>query len=87
MQLVCYHARQMGKLVQVRDVPAEVHRTLKLRAVGSGRSLSEYLRTELARLATLPTPDEVRARLRQRPPVKVRERPERIIRRSREDGR
>ena len=77
----------MGKLVQVRDVPVEVHRTLKLRAVSSGRSLSEYLRGELARLAALPSPDEVRSRLERRAAVKVREQPERIIRRAREDGR
>jgi len=77
----------MGKLVQVRDVPVDVHRTLKLRAVASGRSLSEYLRAELGRLAALPTPDEVRARLHRRTPVKVRETPEEIIRRAREGRR
>ena len=77
----------MGKLLQVRDVPEQVHRTLKARAAQSGSSLSEYLRTELGRLAALPTPDEVRARLRERPPVRTRERPESVIRRLREDGR
>jgi len=73
----------MGKLVQVRDVPEQVHRTLKARAAQSGASLSEYLRAELARLAALPTPDEVRARLRQLPPIEPRESPEAIIRRLR----
>jgi plasmid stability protein len=51
----------MGRLVQIRDVPEPVHRTLKARAAQSGRSLSEYLRVELARLAALPTPDEAHA--------------------------
>jgi len=74
----------MGKLVQIRDVPEQVHRTLKARAAQSGASLSEYLRAERARVAALPTPDEVRARLRQRPPLTTRERPEAIIRRLRE---
>lgn len=73
----------MGKLVQVRDVPDHVHRTLKARAARSGASLSEYLRAELARLAALPTPDEVRARLRELPPIAPRESPEAIIRRLR----
>ncbi len=77
----------MGRLVQIRDVSEAVHRTLKARASQSGASLSEYLRAELARFAALPTPDEVRARLRERPPVKTRERPETIIRRLREGGR
>ena len=54
----------MGVLVQIRDVPEQVHRTLKARAAQSGTSLSEYLRAELARVAALPTPDEVRARLK-----------------------
>ena len=76
----------MGKLLQIRDVPEQVHRTLKARAAHSGSSLSEYLRTELARLAALPTPDEVRARLRERTMVRTRERPEEVIRRLREDG-
>lgn len=74
----------MGKLVQVRDVPEPVHRTLKARAAQSGVSLSEYLRAELARLAALPTPDEVRARLNALPLRKEpRESPEAIIRRLR----
>jgi len=74
----------MGKLVQVRDVPEDVHRTLKARAAQSGTSLSEYLRAELARIAALPSPEEVRARLRERTPVTLRESPEAIIRRHRE---
>jgi len=45
------------------------------------------LRAELSRVAALPTPDEVRARLRQRAPVTTRERPEVVIRRLREGGR
>jgi plasmid stability protein len=74
----------MGKLVQVRDVPEDVHRTLKARAAQAGMSLSEYLRAELVRLASLPSPEEVLARLRERTPVILRESPESIIRRHRE---
>lgn len=78
----------MGRLVQVRDVPENVHRTLKARAAQSGISLTEYLRAELARIAALPTNEEIRARLRQRIPVRMpRETPELIIRRQRDAGR
>ena len=42
---------------------------------------------DLARLAALPTPDEVRARLQQRPVARIRERPETVIRLSREGHR
>ncbi len=75
----------MGRLLQVRDVPETVHRTLKTRAAQSGMSLSEYLRGELALIASRPTPDEVRARLREQPRLTVpaRERPEAIVRKLR----
>lgn len=76
----------MGKLVQVRDVPEDVHRTLKARAAGSGRSLSEYLRAELAVIAERPSPDEVRARLSSRAPVEVDELPADVIRALRDSG-
>ncbi len=74
----------MSKLIQIRDVPEHVHRTLKARAAQSGSSLSEYLRRELALIAARPTPDEVRARLHRVVPMKVRERPAEIIRRLRD---
>ncbi len=67
MHCAWYHASRMGRLVQVRDVPEAVHRTLKTRAAEAGVSLSEYLRAELSRLAGLPTPDQVRARLHRLP--------------------
>jgi antitoxin FitA len=77
----------MAKLLQVRDVPDPVHRTLKARAAQSGMSLSEYLRAELALIASRPTPEEVRQRLRQHSPVVIgppSERPAAIIRRMRD---
>ncbi len=63
----------MGALIQVRDVPDDVHRTLKARAAREGVSLSEYLRTELQRVAQTPTADELLARLQARKPVKTTE--------------
>lgn len=59
----------MGILLQIRDVPEDVHRTLKARAAEAGQSLSEFLRQELARVATRPTQQELARRLRSRPPV------------------
>ena len=63
----------MGKLVQVRDVPENVHRKLKARAAESGMSLSEYLRGELALIASRPTIDEFFERLHKRKPVDLPE--------------
>ncbi len=56
----------MGVLIQIRDVPDGVHRTLKARAAVSGVSLSEYVRAVLARTATRPTPSELSARIEAR---------------------
>lgn len=56
--------------VQIRNVPDDVHRTLKVRAAESGVSLSDYLLRELERLASLPTMDEWLRRVRSRPPAR-----------------
>jgi antitoxin FitA len=53
----------MGTLVQIRDVPEDVHATLKARAALAGVSLSEYLRGVLERTAARPTPAELSARI------------------------
>jgi antitoxin FitA len=52
--------------VQIRDVPDEVHHTLKARAAVSGVSLSEYVRAVLARTASRPTPSELATRIKTR---------------------
>jgi plasmid stability protein len=52
--------------IQVKDVPAEVHATLRKRAAAAGMSLQEYLRAHLVAEATRPTVDEVLARAGQR---------------------
>jgi plasmid stability protein len=76
----------MGVLVQIRDVPEEVHRTLKARAAASGRSLSEYLRVILERSAAWPTPDELAGRLQARGRVTLSEPSEVTVRRLRDSA-
>jgi plasmid stability protein len=63
----------MGVLIQIRDVRDDVHRTLKTRAASEGVSLSEYLRSELERVALSPTPDELLERLNSRRPARPSE--------------
>jgi antitoxin FitA len=46
-------------MVQVKGVPENVHRTLKARAALRGQTLSDYLRGEMERLASRPSPDEL----------------------------
>ncbi len=56
----------MSKNVQIRDVPDDVHATLKARAAAAGMSLSEYLRDEIVDLAQLPPVADVIARAQAR---------------------
>jgi antitoxin FitA len=58
-------------LIQVRDVPEDVHRTLKARAAAQGRSLSDLVRDEVVRAARTPTPEELDDRIRARGPAGV----------------
>jgi plasmid stability protein len=52
----------MGRNIQVRDVPDEVHRVLATRAAAAGVSLTAYLRAELTRMAERPPVADVLAR-------------------------
>lgn len=56
----------MSKMLQVRNVPDEVHAALVERARAAGMSLSEYVGRELRRLAATPTWDELEVRARAR---------------------
>ena len=58
-------------LIQIRNVPDDVHRTLKSRAAAEGTSLSDYVLREVTRAARMPTPDELDARIRRRRPAGV----------------
>lgn len=59
----------MSVMIQIRNVPDEVHRTLKSRAALAGMSLSDYLLREVRQVAETPTLEEVLERLHKQPPV------------------
>jgi plasmid stability protein len=44
--------------IQVRDIPEETARVLKVRAAKAGQSLQEYLRAHLVAFAAQPTVNE-----------------------------
>ena len=48
----------MSKMIQIRNVPDEVHQALKIRAAKEGMSLSDFLRREVTRVADRPSLDE-----------------------------
>jgi len=56
--------------IQIRNVPDDVHKTLKSRAAMKGMSLSGYLLAELTELAEHPSLEELVARIRSRPMIR-----------------
>lgn len=57
----------MTKMIQIRNVPDDVHKKLKIRAAKEGLSLSALLLREATRLAKTPTMDEFFERLQRQP--------------------
>lgn len=60
------HTFRMSTMIQIRNVPGDLHRTLKARAAQSGMSLSEYLLKEIDAIARRPTIAELTARIKVR---------------------
>lgn len=51
----------MSKMIQIRNVPDDLHRELKIRAASAGMNLSEFIKRELASRAGKKTIREVAA--------------------------
>ncbi len=74
----------MSVMIQIRNVPDELHRKAKARAAREGRSLSDFCLEALERAVERPTMEDVLARLRELPPVELPEPAADIIRRMRD---
>ena len=70
-------------MIQIRNVPDELHRRMKSRAALLGMSLSDYLLSEIRRAALRPTIEELRARLASRRSVEPSLSPADAVRRER----
>lgn len=70
----------MSKMIQIRNVPDDLHRVLKARAAVAGMSLSDWLSAEIRHIAERPTVAELRERLARREPVATRETPAEALR-------
>ena len=57
------------KMIQVRNVPDDLHRALKVRAAREGTTMSDLILSELPRLAHRPSPEQLLDRVRRRTPV------------------
>ncbi len=76
----------MSRMIQLRNVPDDLHQKLKARAAMEGMTLSDYLIAEVRRAADRPTPREMRDRLASRAPVAPDPSPAAAVRAER-DGR
>lgn len=80
----CKYAVRMSRMIQVRNVPEGLHRSLKARAAMAGMSLSDYLLAEMKEIAERPTLAELRERLHKRATVSTRPNAARLVREERD---
>jgi antitoxin FitA len=74
----------MSKMIQLRNVPDALHRSLKSRAALAGMSLSDYLLAEIKEIEQRPTLLELRERLHQRERVSTSLDSARLVREERD---
>lgn len=74
----------MSKMIQLRNVPEGLHRSLKARAAMAGMSLSDYLLAEIKEIEARPTLGELREQLHKRKPVTVELHTARLVQEERE---
>ena len=77
----------MVKMIQIRNVPDDIHRLLKIRAAQERTTLSELLLREATSLAQRPSIQEIVDRIRSRSSVKPKETSAAAIRAERESRR
>ena len=84
MRATCANVGNMSKMIQIRNVPDELHREVKVRAARAGMSLSEYLLREVRRVTEEPPVEDILARIAARERIHLDESPAAIIRAQRE---
>ena len=71
-------------MVQIRNVPTEIHRLLKARAAMEGMSMSDYVLREVRKALERPTRQEILERLRMQPVRRLRRNAAAVIRAERD---
>lgn len=74
----------MTKMIQIRNVPDEVHREITARADKAGMTLSDFLKRELDRIVATPPIEDLLARVRSRQRPTLSETPAEVIRAARD---
>jgi antitoxin FitA len=63
------NVEDMSKMIQIRNVPDQMHRALKVRAAAAGMSLSDYIKKELSWANEKDSWEEINARVKARGPL------------------
>jgi len=84
MRLTLKEGWLMSVMIQIRNVPSQVHRVLKARSALSGKSLSDLILEQLVVMAALPSPEELQESLRQAEPFAMRRSSAAMIRKERD---
>ena len=84
MCCTCNHVLHMSTMLQIRNVPDKLHRTLKARAALAGMSMSDYALRMLRVALERPTREELLARLAELPAPELDVPPADVIREERE---
>jgi len=71
-------------MIQIRNVPDDVHRDLKIRAARAGMALSDFLLREVEAVARRPDLGELLARMERRAGPSLSESPAEALRAERE---
>ena len=74
----------MSTLIQIRNVPAELHRRVKARAATEGLSMSEFALRELRKAVDRPSREELLARIAGEPCLAPEPSPSEVIRAERD---
>ena len=74
----------MNHMIQIRNVPTELHRALKIRAASEGKSMSELLLEQMTVWLELPSELELRQRLRDAEPFSMTESSAQLVRKERD---
>ena len=85
MSRACANVQNMSKMIQIRNVPDDLHRKLKMRAAKEGLSLSDYLLRMAEREANTLSIEELSERIRRRGRIEIDVSTADIIREGREE--
>lgn len=82
----CVNVTHMAKMIQIRNVPDDLHRRLKTRAAEQRLTLSDYLLRMAEREVDTVSIAELTERIKRRGRVELGDAPSRVIREMRDAG-